>query len=280
MKIYFHSDLDGRAAGAIAWRDSATDQEHCELIEIGYKDPIDTTKIKPFEKIMILDFSFKPEVMEKVLEKTTHIIWIDHHKTAFEYKYSRELEGLRDSKFSGCELTWMYFHPNTNLPEAVELIGDKDKWAWKFGKRTASFNLGLLLYDHQPRNKIWDCIIFSETNIVVPYLETIEKEGNTCIKFRNQICNNYANSFGFETKFEGYKCFALGFYLFASEAFGDRINKYDICLAFEYSGTKWTIGLYSKTVDVSKIAKKYGGGGHKFAAGFVSKELPFKKERD
>jgi uncharacterized protein len=33
--------------------------------------------------------------------------------------------------------------------------------------------------------------------------------------------------------------------------------------------------MYSKTVDVSKIAVKYGGGGHKAASGFQCKELPF-----
>jgi len=35
--------------------------------------------------------------------------------------------------------------------------------------------------------------------------------------------------------------------------------------------------MYSKTVDVSKIALKYGGGGHVGASGFQVKELPFKK---
>jgi nanoRNase/pAp phosphatase (c-di-AMP/oligoRNAs hydrolase) len=35
--------------------------------------------------------------------------------------------------------------------------------------------------------------------------------------------------------------------------------------------------MYSKVVDVSEIAKRYNGGGHKGASGFQSKELPFKK---
>ena len=32
-----------------------------------------------------------------------------------------------------------------------------------------------------------------------------------------------------------------------------------------------------KNIDCSEIAKKYGGGGHKQAAGFQCKELPFKR---
>ncbi|GAH89360.1 unnamed protein product, partial [marine sediment metagenome] len=105
MKIYYHNDLDGRCAGAIAYR-ALRDQNKdakIELIELDYKDEIKVKEIQLCESIYILDFSFKPEIMEKVLLLTKSIIWIDHHKTAFEYKYSQELKGLRDNKFSGCE---------------------------------------------------------------------------------------------------------------------------------------------------------------------------------
>jgi len=39
----------------------------------------------------------------------------------------------------------------------------------------------------------------------------------------------------------------------------------------------WTYSMYSKTVDVSNIAKKYGGGGHKGAAGFNMDKMGFEK---
>ena len=39
----------------------------------------------------------------------------------------------------------------------------------------------------------------------------------------------------------------------------------------------WRVSLYTifDHIDVSEIAKKYGGGGHKNAAGFVCDNLPF-----
>lgn len=48
-------------------------------------------------------------------------------------------------------------------------------------------------------------------------------------------------------------------------------------IVFVRDGKKWTVSLYSKkdNVDCSKIATKYGGGGHKKAAGFECYELPF-----
>ena len=251
-----------------------------------YKDEIKVKEIYLCEKIVIVDFSFKPKVMEKVLLLTKNIIWIDHHKTAFEYNYYRELKGLRDKNFSGCELTWKYFVPGIQIPRAVELIGDKDKWAWEFGEHTANFNMGMKLYYHQPESAIWDTL-FPYSTIPFPVGEAgydtfrkvrkIEKEGAICVKFRDMFCFDYAKSYGFETKFENYKCFALGIYIFGSEAFGNKMNAYDICLSYEYLGDSWIVGLYSDKVDVSKIAVKYGGGGHTGAAGFTCKELPFRK---
>ncbi len=91
MKIYYHNDLDGRCAGAIAYRATKTEGTKIELIELDYKDEIKVKEINLCERICIVDFSFKPEIMEKVLLLTKNVIWIDHHKTAFEYKYSQEL---------------------------------------------------------------------------------------------------------------------------------------------------------------------------------------------
>ena len=277
MKIYYHNDLDGRCAGAIAYRATKTEGTKIELIELDYKDEIKVKEINLCERICIVDFSFKPEIMEKVLLLTKNVIWIDHHKTAFEYKYSQELRGKRDNAYSGCELTWRYFHFDKQMPRAVELIGDRDKWAWKYGRETAEFNMGMKLYNHQPKDAIWDRLFGLPLRLAeVP---NITKKGKFCLQFRDMFCNDYAKSYGFETEFEGYKCFALGLYMFGSEAFGDRMKNYDICLSFAYLGDNWTVGLYSddKGIDVSKIAMKYGGGGHKGAAGFVSNNLPFKR---
>ena len=49
-------------------------------------------------------------------------------------------------------------------------------------------------------------------------------------------------------------------------------------LSFIWRKGQWTVSLYStkSDIDVSIIAKNYGGGGHKGASGFQCKELPFK----
>ena len=270
-KIFYHNDADGHCAGAIVY------QKYLEgkYIEVDYKDEINVDEIMTDETIIIVDFSFKPEVMQKVLEKTKNIIWIDHHKTAKDYDYGIELKGLRnfeDKKFAGCELAWMHFNLEKKMPRAVELIGDRDKWAWKFGKETAEFNQGLQLYPHQPQDIIWGDLLQHDLLI-----KNICKKGKICLQYRDNFCKDYADSYGFETEFEGHKCYALGLYMFGSEGFGERFKQYDMCLSFEYTGKNWVIGLYSQKpeIDCGKIAQKYGGGGHKGAAGFVSNKLFF-----
>lgn len=277
MKIFHHNDLDGRCAGAIAFKYAMglSFGYGIETIEVDYKDVLPLYKIRDKEMVVIVDFSFPPEDMEMVLKKTEEVIWIDHHKTAERYPY-QHLKGLRDFKDknkSGCELTWEYFFTNDPIPRAVSLIGDRDKWAWRMGPDTTPFNQGLKLYDTRPESKLWE-YLFERQGMMD---KQIIEEGKMCVKFRDSLCYDYAKRMGFETEFEGHKSFAMGICMFGSEAFGSRIREYPLCISFEFDGEKFTVGLYSEKIDVSEICKKHGGGGHKGAGGFVCNSLPFKK---
>ena len=73
-------------------------------------------------------------------------------------------------------------------------------------------------------------------------------------------------------------CFALNLSNCSSEYFKSLPEgKYDAFIAFAFNGKEWIVSMYSTSADVSVICKKYGGGGHKKAAGLHTKELPFVK---
>jgi len=275
MICFHHNDSDGRAAGAIVHKFFKGIGRY---VEIDYKDNIPVPEIKPDEKIIIVDFSFKPEIMEKVLKITEDITWIDHHETAFKYRYSKEIRGLRSNDAAACELAWKYFY-KTEAPRAVKLIGDRDTWALRYGHETMAFNAGLLLHQHKPGALIWQMLL-SDSKASKKTVEKIKIEGEVCLEFRRNILLDYANRYGFETGFEGCRCFAMGIHMFGSETFAHRFEKYDICLSFEFVGDKWVVGLYSAKVNVAEIAEKYGGGGHTGAAGFECNELPFRKIKE
>ena len=52
--------------------------------------------------------------------------------------------------------------------------------------------------------------------------------------------------------------------------FGEEYETHDMVCRFAYNGKGWTYSLYSSNpeIDCSEIAKQYGGGGHRGAAGF------------
>jgi hypothetical protein len=55
--------------------------------------------------------------------------------------------------------------------------------------------------------------------------------------------------------------------------------EHDACLGFNWTGKNWRASLYhapgKEHHDLSLIAVKHGGGGHRGACGFVADKLPF-----
>ena len=287
MKCFYHRDLDGKCAAAIIFH-SQGDDKAPEMIDINYGDIIDLSSVLPNEKIYILDFSFKPEVMEELLKITKDIIWIDHHKTAMEYKYSKELDGIRDNNFSGCELTWKYIYPDVPMPTIVKMLGRYDIWDFsKFGNNLNFLQSGIRLREHGPENINWN-LWFGEgvldrdgillTSFQVPLLYNLLTQGEIALKYREIQYASIIKAISFFGEFEGYKAICCNTGGVSSQLFDSVKDDYDLMIAFVFNGSQWAVSLYTKRndIDCSEIAKKYGGGGHKQAAGFITKELPFK----
>lgn len=280
MKCFYHTDLDGKCAAAIVfcsqvwmYQDGVT-ALNPEMIAINYNDTLDLKTILPNEQIWIVDFSFKPEVMEGLLKITQDIIWIDHHKTAMEYKYSKELAGIRDNNFSGCELTWKYIYPNIPMPKIVEMLGRYDVWDFsKYGEDLNKLQAGIRLFDHNPESLNWVEWFKSYADL------NKELEGGYfALRYRNNQAVSLIKAWSFWAQFEGYKAICCNAGSVSSQLFDSVKEDYDLMIPFVFDGKQWTVSLYTKKeIDCSEIAKKYGGGGHKKAAGFQCKDLPFKK---
>lgn len=269
MKIWHHNDMDGRCAAAIVAL-YGPQQEVPEFIEIDYKTPPDLSGVRPGEPVYIVDFSFKPEVMSSLLAITDKVTWIDHHASAKDYGYADKVMGLQDfserSKRSGAMLAWEYFRPEKDVPRAVLLVSDYDTWT---AEVPASFEFmeGLKLEHHDPGNCIWEDLFKWHDEPV----NSICEAGRTATKYRENYCAEMRQSFGYPCKFEGYNCYAMNVYRFGGLAFGPELKSRDICIAFVSDARKVTVSLYTERddIDVSALAKKYGGGGHRKAAGFV-----------
>lgn len=299
MICYHHNDADGRCAGAIVDKYAKENfpDSTVRFQEVDYNIQEDQLVWPlPSETVYIVDFTFTPEIMEK-MAKTTSIIYVyDHHKSAKEridqYPPCVISSYCMNNEFSGCELVWDSLFPNKNMPEAVKLIGDRDAWKWNYGNYTAEFNEGLKLCSHQPADKIWEELLQIPPDIIHPVdwpkfksVQTIKEKGSTCLKYRDNLTEDFRNQYGFKVEFEGHKCYVMNLMLsgIGTEMFGSKIDEYDICIGMVFDGRTWKFSLRSNgAVDVSEICKKYGekyntsGGGHAKAAGFLAPEVPFK----
>lgn len=292
MKCFYHNDADGKCAGFWVRLNVGLNDEYSDHsdIEMTYAKPFPLETVRKDEQIYIVDYSISPDEMRQLLEITKNVTWIDHHKTAIE-KYAdfeHEIRGVRYDGVAGCMLTYCYIHHMTargdgdikpfdismteDAPKFTKLIADWDVWKFDFGDDTRHFITAFNAYDFEPSSKNWDKFLcFPDSFVCADLIH----EGITMTTFRDGWAKEYMK-LGFETELEGAKCFAVNLGHCNSDYFKSLPEgKYDVLMPFVFDGKVFTVSLYSSTVDVSEIAKKYGGGGHKGAAGFQCLKLPW-----
>lgn len=297
MKCFYHNDADGKCAGFWVSLSAAVTEHDAgyDFVEMSYERPFPIETIAPNEQIYIVDYSISPDEMRDLLQITTDVTWIDHHKTAIEkYEgFEYDIRGVRYDGIAGCMLTYCYLHHMTergcgeikpfdismteDAPMFTKLIADWDVWKFEYGDQTKTFITAFNCYDFSPEGKAWNRFFSdaqsgnsAETEMIV--------EGIFMIKYRDGWAKNFLDRFGFEVEFEGLKCFAVNLGNCSSEYFKSLPEgKYDVFMPFAFNGEKWIVSMYSMTHDISGICKKYGGGGHAKAAGFQCTKLPFKK---
>lgn len=294
MIVFHHWDSDGRCAGfwcthSAAITDGYGDKARC--IEMNYNREFDLDLVKPNEQVFIVDYSIPPEEMTKLLEITKNVTWIDHHVSAIEkYKdYPHAINGIRVNGVAGCVLTYIYLHALTErgmnptgikfnestkqdlitmVPMFTRLIGERDVWDWQHGEQTKNFFAGINCFDTRPESFLWKQLLGGAT-------KWIEEKGVIVEEYRSQQRRELLDSWAYESEFEGYSCIVCNVDD-SSELFDSLSKQYDLKVEWVFDGNAYNVSLYSDSIDVSKVAVKHGGGGHKGAAGFETKELPFK----
>lgn len=295
MKCFYHDDADGICAGFwiasnVIINDSVYYNDKPEFYEVNYLRKFPIKIVRPNEQVYIVDYSIDPNEMRELLGITKNVTWIDHHKTAIEKyeNFEHNIRGIRFDGISACMLTYCYVKHMTlggegdikpldramtnDAPLFTKFIADSDVFDFKYGDDTRHFFTAFNAYDFKPQSGKW--IKFENND---NYEMKMIEEGKIMALYEKAWAKDYMK-LGFETIFEGNKCFAVN--LGYSEIdFFDGIPEgvYDIFISFAFDGTQYVVSMYSKTVDVSLIAKKYDGGGHKMAAGFQCKDLLFRR---
>lgn len=288
MKCFYHNDMDGKCAGAIVYKYYKVDRdfydeigEDCEFISINYNQDFPFETIRKDEAIIIVDFSLQKDGdFDKLLSITDNVLWIDHHKSAIEKHehLSDKVRGVRKDGISGCELTWNFFYPRDKMPKMVEMLGCYDVWDFSaYGDDLNKIQTGTRLYNTKPESSIWYSWL-STGEFELDRIAEVLHKGTTALAYRDSVNASMIKSWSWYTSFEGYRAIVCNQGSTSSQLF-DTVDPdtYDIMMPFIFDGKQWTVSIYTKRddIDVSEIAARYGGGGHKKAAGFQCAKLPF-----
>jgi len=290
MKVFYHNDHDGYCAGAIIANYTGNYNKD-DYFEVDYiNNTIQTNKISIGEQVYIVDYSFKENtvhILDKIVnEMKCDVIFIDHHDSTLklqeqpEYTWIKDIKGIRSKDYCGAMLTCMYlYNTKYDVPYFIELIDDYDCWKYNFGDETTYFKLGLETMPFNALDNIWR-FLFKEhiENIGLNVLEDVIEKGKLIKTYIDNNNKYHKEKYAYETEIAGYKCLAINRRENAW-IFGEDYNNYQTVMVSAFNGECWQYTLYSsdKTVDCGAIAESYGGGGHRGAAGFNLKDMPFIK---
>ena len=275
MKAFYHSaDLDGHCSGAIIKRK----YPECEMIGINYGQEFPWQTIEEGEIVFMVDFSLQPFCDMDRLNSMCKLIWIDHHKTAIDAAHKAGFLAYEQSLMvakAGCELTWEHLYPGIEMPSAILFLGRYD--VWDLTENVLEFQYGMRLHrDTLPDSEIWELAISYD----VPFVRDTIRSGHMILEYQISQSAKYAASCAFDTEIDGLPAIAMNIGMANSQMFESvlDLDKHKIMMPFVWKDGKWTVSLYTVNetgIDVGLIAKSFGGGGHKQAAGFQCNELPF-----
>jgi len=259
--IYHKHCADGFAAALAVktWADES--QLPCEFVPAHYEDtPPDVTG----KDVFIVDFSYPREILLEMNAKALSLKVIDHHKTAQE-----DLKGLDfclfDMNKSGAVLTWEYLFPDRSIPDLFLYIQDRDLWKWEYPlSKLVSAGLQLLEFDLE----VWSTYLENQSLI-----DLIDK-GEPIIAYQQQCINKTIQSEIPMVNIAGYTVPCINTTHLISETGSKLAKGHPFCAMYFETAEHRVYSLRSAKdgIDVSEIAKGFGGGGHYHAAGFRTKK--------
>ena len=260
--VIYHADCtDGFGAAYSAWKQLGNRAEY-HACKHGTPPPNVAGKV-----VVILDFSFDNATTKKMIAEADGLLVIDHHKSAMV-----ELHDISNTVFdmtkSGAILSWEFFHPGKEAPKFIKYIQDRDLWKWELEySKEFSAAFDMVPFEFEEFEKFEDDSVFDDAckrgSYILAYSKTVVKK--VCEKAQPR-------------KIDGKDVLVVNASHWMSEIGARLAPDCDFALIWfwdhEDALTKVSLRAFHDAVDVSEISKKFGGGGHKKAAGF---QLPKNK---
>lgn len=283
VTIYHDADPDGIFSAGIGLMANL----NAECIGYNYGDDFPAIIERCHGKsVLIVDVSPKNwQDMHRLCGVAKSVFWIDHHPTALAAMKENGVEEISNfdyefehGKWGACKRVWQHIVPDAEwypLPALVKCIAmydafrDYGTFYWDRYAYPMRFVTGQF---KDPENAMH----FIEKCNDRQFFETQAEQGRTIAQYvegenaalvqNKKLC--YPSTFRDGTR--EYRILLINRPLHSDMFKSLDLSEYDFCVGFQNSADGWRVSLRGagKEINLGSIAKVFGGGGHKDAAGF------------
>ncbi len=266
--LYHKNCLDGLGGAYAAWKKFGSEAEYMPVYHGGEAPALEG------KEVYIIDFSYPGDILPTLEAQNKKLVVLDHHEGVREL-VEKVKEHVYDENRSGAGIAWEYFRGKEPLPRLLAYIQDGDLWRHSLPHaREVSAYLGTMQLDFETLDAL---VAKAETE--EGFKEIVEK-GRAFAEYREYVCQNLADQ-ATEVQFDEYKILAVSApRLFRSEL-GHILakKKGPFAIVWYPNNGMWHFSMRGDgSIDLTKIAQRRGGNGHRNAASFMlpmSEPLPF-----
>lgn len=262
--LYHGNCYDGFGAALCAWLTLGSRAQYIPVLHGQDPPPLPVGA-----RVLIVDFSYPREVLERLHAALAEVVVLDHHVTA-----QKALEGLPYATFdlskSGAVLAFEHFFPpgdeayKTALWPFVQYLQDRDLWKFELpDSREVAAALRSYPFDFA----VWAALTGN--------LKTLRDDGAAVLRHQDQMVQIMCDQ-AVWLELEGHRVPVVNATVFFSEVGEELCKRHPEAPFAAYyldraDGTRqW--GIRSRNgFDTTPVAKAFGGGGHPGASGFGTK---------
>jgi nanoRNase/pAp phosphatase (c-di-AMP/oligoRNAs hydrolase) len=223
--------------------------------------------------VVIADFSYPLDIMKDIYSRARNLVLLDHHQSA-EKVLGHLPYCIFEKEKSGAQMCWDFFFPGQVQPLLVQAVGEADR-----GKSDLPFTRSVMVMAETLPFEAdrWLDFMFRVENDIDAEI----KHADAISEWRSEKINRIVEK-SFLTDIGGHLVPVVNSCDFKSEIGRRLCHKQPFAAVFSGSEGRWYISLRSSAsgLDVAAIAEKFGGGGHRNAAAFLSEKAPVNLERE
>lgn len=273
LVIYHGNCADGFSAAWCFWRKYGTGADY--VAGVYQQDPPDVTG----RDVFLVDFSYKRPVVEQMIKQANFVALIDHHKTAIEdlqplfvaeeeyrlaYGTDQRTIWFCDLNRSGATLAWDFLFPGEDRPLLLGHVEDRDLWRFKLA---GTREIQAFVFSHEYTFEQWDRLMSADQVELLKMTAAgaaIERKHHKDVAELVAVCKRRMVIGAYDVPVASlpYTLVSDAAHLMAQG------EPFAACYWDTAEGRVFGLRATDEGVDVSEVAKLYGGGGHAKAAGF------------